>query len=55
MQVTQLKSGWLVAPDVKVTSVDDRTATFAGGYGGWVTEGVFLVGGRRLLARQQLQ
>jgi hypothetical protein len=45
MQVTQLKNGWLVAPDVKVTSVDDRTATFAGGYGGWVTEGVFLVGG----------
>ena len=45
MQVTQLKNGWLVAPDVKITHVDDQTATFAGGYGGWVTEGAFLVGG----------
>ena len=44
MQVTPLKSGWLVAPDVKFTQVDDHAATFAGGYGGWVTEGVFLVG-----------
>jgi hypothetical protein len=44
MQVTQLKSGWLVAPDVRITSVDDQAATFAGGYGGWVTEGAFLVG-----------
>jgi hypothetical protein len=45
MQVTQLKSGWLVAPNVKFTNVDDHAATFAGGYGGWVTEGTFLVGG----------
>jgi hypothetical protein len=45
MQVTQLKSGWLVAPDVKFTNVDDHAATFAGGYGGWVTDGTFLVGG----------
>ena len=45
MQVTQLKSGWLAAPDVKFTNVDDHAATFAGGYAGWVTEGTFLVGG----------
>ena len=45
MQVTQLKTGWLVAPDVKITRVNDEASTFAGGYGGWVTEGAFLVGG----------
>ena len=44
MQVTPLKSGWLVAPDVKFSEVDDHAATFAGAYGGWVTEGAFLVG-----------
>jgi hypothetical protein len=45
MQVTQLKTGWLVAPDVKITRVNDEASSFAGGYGGWVTEGAFLVGG----------
>ena len=45
MQVTQLKSGWLGAPDVKFSRVDDQAATFAGGYGGWVTDGTLLVGG----------
>jgi hypothetical protein len=45
MQVTQIKSGWLGAPDVKFSQVDDHAATFAGGYGGWVAEGTLLVGG----------
>jgi opacity protein-like surface antigen len=45
MQVTQLKSGWLGAPDVKFSQVNDHTATLVGGYGGWVTEGTLLVGG----------
>ena len=45
MQVTQLKNGWLGAPDVKFTQVNDDAATLVGGYGGWVTEGTFLVGG----------
>ena len=44
MQVTPLKRGWLVAPDVKITQVDDQAATLAGGYVGWVTDGAFLVG-----------
>jgi hypothetical protein len=44
MQVTPLKRGWLVAPDVKITRVDDEAATLVGGYVGWVTDGAFLVG-----------
>ena len=44
MQVTPLKRGWLVAPDVKITQVDDQAATLAGGYVGWVSDGAFLVG-----------
>jgi hypothetical protein len=44
MQVTPLTRGWVVAPDVKITRVDDRAATLVGGYVGWVTEGAFLVG-----------
>jgi hypothetical protein len=45
MQVTQLKNGWLGAPDVKFSRVNDDAATLVGGYGGWVTEGTLLVGG----------
>ena len=44
MQVTPLKGGWVVAPDVKFTRVDDQAATLAGGYVGWVTDGAFLIG-----------
>jgi hypothetical protein len=44
MQVTQVKSGWLVAPDVKFSQVNDNDAAIVGGYGGFVHEGVLLVG-----------
>jgi hypothetical protein len=44
MQVTPLERGWVVAPDVRITQVDDRAATLAGGYAGWVTDAAFLVG-----------
>ena len=53
MQVTPLKSGWLLAPDVRFTQVNDHDSTLLGGYGGWVTEGALLVGGGGL-ARQRV-
>jgi hypothetical protein len=43
--VERVKSGWLIAPDVKVTEMDDETSTLAGAYGGWITDNTFLVGG----------
>jgi hypothetical protein len=43
--IERVKSGWLIAPDVKVTEVDDETSTLAGAYGGWITDNTFLVGG----------
>ena len=45
MQVTPLKIGWLLAPDVRLSRVDHKDAVLVGGYGGWVTEGALLVGG----------
>ena len=44
MTVEQLHSGWLIAPDVKVTRVDHTTSELAGAYGGWVADENFLFG-----------
>jgi hypothetical protein len=41
----QIHDGWVVAPDVKVTSVDNRTGELAGAYGGRVFDGTLLIGG----------
>lgn len=45
MILERIHSGVLVAPDVKVTRVDGRTSEVAGGYGGWLYDKTFFVGG----------
>src|SRR5262245_24563166 len=51
MAVQRLHSGFVVAPDVKLSEVDDRTAALAGGYAGWLSdETVFIGGGAYVLA-----
>ena len=47
MIVERIHSGFLVAPDVKVTEVDKKTSELVGGYAGWVTDATFLIGGGR--------
>ncbi len=38
-------SGWVVAPDVRVTTINGSTETLLGAYGGWVAENGILLGG----------
>ena len=45
MIVERVKSGFLVAPDFKVTTVNHTTSELAGGYAGWLTDGSLFVGG----------
>jgi hypothetical protein len=44
MIVERVKSGFLVAPDFKVTAVDHHTSELAGAYAGWATDDTLLVG-----------
>jgi hypothetical protein len=44
MTVERIDSGFLIAPDFKVTTVDHTTSELAGVYGGWLTDNTFLVG-----------
>jgi hypothetical protein len=44
LQIERIQSGFVVAPDAKFTEVDDRFATLAGVYGGWLTDKTLLVG-----------
>jgi hypothetical protein len=44
VKIETIQSGWVVAPDVRFTQVDDRTATFLGATGGWQTERTVLIG-----------
>jgi opacity protein-like surface antigen len=44
MIVERVHSGFLVAPDVKVTTVDKRTSELVGGYAGWLTDDQFFIG-----------
>jgi hypothetical protein len=44
MKIETIQSGWVVAPDVRFTQVDDRTATFVGVTGGWEAERTVLIG-----------
>jgi hypothetical protein len=37
--------GWVLAPDYKVTDVDNRTGQLAGAYGGRLIDGTILIGG----------
>jgi hypothetical protein len=45
MTVERITSGFLAAPDVKVTDVDHHTSALAGGYAGWLSEQTFFIGG----------
>lgn len=45
MTVERIHSGFVVAPDVKMTQVDKTTSALAGGYAGWLTDDTFFVGG----------
>lgn len=44
MTVEPIHSGFLVAPDFKVTEVDRKTSGLVGGYAGWATDDTFFVG-----------
>jgi hypothetical protein len=44
LQIERIESGFVIAPDAKFTEVDDRFATLAGVYGGWLTDRTLLVG-----------
>ena len=45
MIVERLHSGFLAAPDVKITNVDHSTSALAGGYAGWLADEAFFIGG----------
>jgi hypothetical protein len=45
MIVERVHSGFLVAPDFKITEVDKKTSELAGGYAGWVIDDTIFVGG----------
>jgi len=45
MIIEPIHSGWLVAPDVKVTEVDRKTSELVGGYAGWLSEQRLFIGG----------
>jgi hypothetical protein len=40
----QIHDGWILAPDFKVTNVDNRTGELAGAYGGRLIDGTILIG-----------
>jgi hypothetical protein len=45
LQIERIESGFVIAPDARFTEVNDRFATLAGVYGGWLTDRTLLVGG----------
>ena len=45
MTVERIRSGFLVAPDFKVTRFDGQTSSLAGVYGGWLNDRTFFIGG----------
>src|ERR1043166_9045012 len=45
MTIEAIHSGFLAAPDVKVTDFDHKTSPLVGGYAGWVTDDTFFIGG----------
>lgn len=44
LQIQEVESGFVVAPDARFTRVNDRSAALAGVYGGWLTDRTLLVG-----------
>jgi hypothetical protein len=45
MIVERVQSGFLVAPEAKVTRFDRRTSELVGGYGGWLSDQTLFIGG----------
>jgi len=45
MTVERVESGFLVAPEVKVTRFDRQTSELVGGYGGWLSDQTLFIGG----------
>jgi hypothetical protein len=45
MKIERVRSGVLLAPDFKVTEIDGRTSELVGGYGGWLADKTFFIGG----------
>lgn len=45
LQIQEVESGFVVAPDARFTSINDRSATLAGLYGGYQVDRTLLVGG----------
>jgi hypothetical protein len=45
MTVERVESGFLVAPDFKVTDIDGRVSELAGAYAGWLSDRTLFVGG----------
>jgi len=45
MIVEPIRSGFLAAPDVKVTEIDRKTSELIGGYAGWLSDERFFIGG----------
>ena len=43
--VEKIENGWLFVPDVRVTDLDNRTGTLAGGYIGKITDRTLVFGG----------
>ncbi len=44
MTVERVQSGWLIAPEVKVTDFDHRTSELVGAQGGWLADQTFFIG-----------
>ena len=45
LRIETIESGFAIGSDVRFTEINDRSATLAGVYGGWVTDRTLLVGG----------
>jgi hypothetical protein len=45
LQIQEIESGWVIAPDARFTRVNDKSATLTGVYGGWLTDKTVLIGG----------
>ena len=45
LEITEMKSGFVAAPEVRFTTINDRSTTLAGGYAGWQSDGALFIGG----------
>jgi hypothetical protein len=45
LQISEVQSGFVIAPDARFTEVNDKPATLAGVYGGWLTDRKLFIGG----------